>query len=160
MGLYGNVALMVAWAGPGWPEIGCSGKTRDRRYRAPDPKPWRARQSHSSAFQRQALAGIPMSYYERSGPALEHEEMVLQWLRYEGCIAEPWGRALFPIAIQEALRTCQDADGNPVLLRWFPDIHSPLPSIGLPDRCQARRSPSGYWEACYRTKFLEGHVDT
>jgi hypothetical protein len=59
-----------------------------------------------------------MSYYERVGPALEHEEKALQWLRYEGCIAEPWGQALFTIAIQEALRGCQDTDGNPILLRW------------------------------------------
>jgi hypothetical protein len=95
---------MAAWSGPGWPEI---------------PK---AVESLTEPFQRlpkASFGGIPMSYYERLGPALEHEEMVLQWLRYKGCIAEPWGQALFPIAIQEALRECQDGDGNPVLLRWF-----------------------------------------
>jgi hypothetical protein len=60
-----------------------------------------------------------VNYLSRKSP---YSPVVLQWLRHEGCIAEPWGQALFPIAIQEALRTCQDADGNPVLLRWFPDI--------------------------------------
>jgi hypothetical protein len=95
----------------------------------PDPK---ALESPTEPFQRLPKAifgGILMSYYERLGPALEHEEQVLQWLRYEGCIAEPWGQALFPIAIQEALRTCQDADGNPVLLRWFPDIIALSPPL-------------------------------
>jgi len=96
----------------------------------PDPKPERP----TEPFQRlpkASFGGIPMSYYERVGPALEHEEKVLQWLRYEGCIAEPWGQALFPIAFQDALRACQDADGNPVLLRWFPDIIALVPPLAF-----------------------------
>ena len=36
-----------------------------------------------------------MSYYERLGPALEHEEMVLEWLRYEGCIANLGAKPYF-----------------------------------------------------------------
>jgi hypothetical protein len=62
------------------------------------------------------------TFHERLGPALEHEQNVIQWLIFKGCLAVPFGQGQLPDFIRDALRNCQDRDNNPALIRWLPDI--------------------------------------
>jgi hypothetical protein len=63
-----------------------------------------------------------MSFAARLAQARSAETTVLSGLRDNGWNAEPFGQALLPDSIRDALKRYINLDGSPTLLRWLPDV--------------------------------------